>query len=307
VCWDQLRLDDAAAVPRALPRPAVDRSSAARIVLDAAGGLVHPLLALPPRLCLWRAPTDNDRVPGLADRLEAQGLSRPDERPVGIERDGPVVTVRSEVQLAAAVVRHSRTYSPLEGGGVLVEEEAVVPPELSDLPRVGTVFEVVPGYEEIEWFGSGPHETYPDRRASGRVARWRSTVTGQFVPYIRPQEAGGRADVRWFELRDALGAGVRVTLGEPLQVSVTHHRAADLAAATHASDLVPRPEAVVHIDAAHRGLGTASCGPDTLPGYLVGPGTYRWSWTLEAVDPGGSRATPLQPPAAEAGRAAPIA
>ena len=30
---------------------------------------------------------------------------------------------------------------------------------------------------------------------------------------------------------------------------------------------------------AHRGLGTASCGPDTLPAYLVGPGTYRWSWT----------------------------
>ena len=41
-----------------------------------------------------------------------------------------------------------------------------------------------------------------------------------------------------------------------------------------------RPETIVHLDAAHRGVGTASCGPDTLPGYLVGPGTYRWSWTL---------------------------
>jgi beta-galactosidase len=46
---------------------------------------------------------------------------------------------------------------------------------------------------------------------------------------------------------------------------------------------VPRPTAVVHVDAAHRGLGTASCGPDTLPEYLVGPGTYRWSWVLERV------------------------
>ncbi len=291
VCWDQVRLDDPAARQWVPPRPAPDGSAAARIEVDAAGGLVHPLLAAAPRLCLWRAPTDNDRVPRLADRWEAQGLAHPDPHLVGIERDGPRVTVRSEVRVAEAVVHHRRTFSPLEDGGVLVEEEAVVPPGLTDLPRVGTLFEVVPGHEDLEWFGSGPHETYPDRRASGRVARWRSTVTAQFVPYIRPQEAGGRADVRWFELRDPGGAGLRVTLGSPLQVSVTHHQAADLAAATHASDLVARPEVIVHIDAAHRGVGTASCGPDTLPAYLVGPGTYRWSWMLQVIGSPGTHPT----------------
>ncbi|MFE2035132.1 hypothetical protein ACFXBB_18155 [Streptomyces scopuliridis] len=34
------------------------------------------------------------------------------------------------------------------------------------------------------------------------------------------------------------------------------------------------------LDAAHRGLGTASCGPDTLPRYRLGAGAHRWSWTL---------------------------
>jgi beta-galactosidase len=61
---------------------------------------------------------------------------------------------------------------------------------------------------------------------------------------------------------------------------VTSYRAEDLDAAAHHGELVRRPGAVVHLDAAHRGLGTASCGPDTLPQYLVGPGTYRWAWTL---------------------------
>ena len=41
--------------------------------------------------------------------------------------------------------------------------------------------------------------------------------------------------------------------------------------------------AVVHIDAAHRGVGTASCGPDTLPQYLVGGGTYTFGWTVRAI------------------------
>ena len=69
----------------------------------------------------------------------------------------------------------------------------------------------------------------------------------------------------------------------PAQVSATHYRASDLAAATHDVELVARPETIVHLDAAHRGLGTASCGPDTLPRYIVGPGTYRWRWTIETL------------------------
>jgi beta-galactosidase len=105
------------------------------------------------------------------------------------------------------------------------------------------------------------------------------------VPYIRPQENGGHADVRWIALRDEdeHGRGLRLSFDPPLQVSATHHRADALAAATHHEELRPAPETIVHLDVAHRGLGTASCGPDTLPAYLVGPGTYRWAWTLEPL------------------------
>ena len=116
------------------------------------------------------------------------------------------------------------------------------------------------------------------------VGRWASTVTGQHVPYIRPQESGGHADVRWLTLRGRDGRGLRIVLDRPRQVSVTHFRAIDRATATHDDELVPSASTIVHLDAAHRGLGTASCGPDTLPQYLVGPGTYRWAWALLPLD-----------------------
>jgi beta-galactosidase len=48
----------------------------------------------------------------------------------------------------------------------------------------------------------------------------------------------------------------------------------------HDVELVARPQTTVHVDHAHRGLGTASCGPDTMPKYKLGPGTYRWTWRL---------------------------
>ena len=40
------------------------------------------------------------------------------------------------------------------------------------------------------------------------------------------------------------------------------------------------PRLVVHVDVAHRGLGTASCGPDVLDRYRIRPDTYRFSYRL---------------------------
>ena len=45
-------------------------------------------------------------------------------------------------------------------------------------------------------------------------------------------------------------------------------------------DVTPGQEVTVLIDAAHRGLGTGGCGPDTLPNYLVTPGHYSLGFAI---------------------------
>ncbi|MFL5757627.1 MAG: glycoside hydrolase family 2 TIM barrel-domain containing protein, partial [Chloroflexota bacterium] len=275
--WAQLSLD-----PYRAPAAPVDE--AGEVALDDAGELRHPLIASPPRLCLWRAPTDNDRIGGMALDWEMWGVDALTREVVDIRRDGQVTVVRCRYRTRTGlIVDHEQRLTPLRNGAVCIEEETVVPGELADLARVGTVFETIPGLEQAEWFGRGRHEAYPDRKRGARLGRWRSTVTEMAVPYVRPQENGGRADVRWLELRAVDGTGLRVTLESPAQVSATHHRAASLAAATHWPELTASAETIVHVDAAHRGLGTASCGPDTLPAYRVGPGRYRWIWHLASL------------------------
>jgi beta-galactosidase len=254
-------------------------------VVDDDGNIVHPLLAKAPTLSLWRAPTDNDRIRGFALTWTQLGLYRLDRRCAELRREAGTVTIEDEITTGEGDrIRHRRIVRT-DGNAITVEEEVMIPSALDDLPRIGVILEVVPGLEDLAWFGSGPHETYPDRKRSGIVAVHRSTVAEQTVPYIRPQENGGHADVRWLTLEGAGGPRLRISMDPPAQVSVTHHRAEDLAAATHDVELVPCAETIVHIDAVHRGIGTASCGPDTLPEYLIHPGTYRWSWRLETLQP----------------------
>ena len=102
-------------------------------------------------------------------------------------------------------------------------------------------------------------------------------------PYLVPQEFGLRTDCRWFEFTSpATGRTVRLDVVQPagLHVSATHFTVHDLYEARTETELRPRPELVVHVDVAHRGVGTASCGPDTLPQYQLTPGIYEFAYRL---------------------------
>ncbi|MFG2966621.1 glycoside hydrolase family 2 TIM barrel-domain containing protein [Streptomyces sp. NPDC048288] len=275
VCAPQIRIR--AADPLGEPVPA-----GPAVEVDGEGLLRHPLLTVAPALSLWRAPTDNDELGGMALRWRTWGLDQLVRKVVSVHQKGERVTVLAEYAGTVGVVRHRQEFTPVEGG-VRVDESAELPEEFDDVARVGSVFETVAGLDLLEWFGQGPWESYPDRAAGAPVGHHSLPVDELFTPYLRPQESGGRHGVRRFTLSAPDATGLAVELDEPRQVSVTRHRAEDLTAVTHHDELVPRPGCVVHIDAAHRGLGTASCGPDTFPSYLVAPGVHRWSWTLRVL------------------------
>ena len=115
------------------------------------------------------------------------------------------------------------------------------------------------------------------------VGLYRSTVTAEYVPYVMPQEHGHKTDVRWLSLVDADGAGVRVDGQPTLEFSASHLTEADLFSARHTVDLQPRPEVYLNLDVAQRGLGTFSCGPDTLEQYRLLAAEYAFTYRLSVV------------------------
>jgi beta-galactosidase len=226
------------------------------------------LVLEPPRLQLWRAATDND---GLRLMPERAAGPLPRWLELGLDRGVPEAVV------------HRQSFRRLEDGSLLVENEVVLPPELRDLPRVGVVLVLAPGLERLEWEGLGPWESYSDRQASALLGTWRSTVTEEYVPYVMPQEHGHHGEVRRLAITDERGRGLEV-LGRPtIGFGASHFTADDLWRARHTSDLEPRAETILSLDHAQRGLGTASCGPDTAERYRLLKRRYRFAYVLRRI------------------------
>lgn len=284
-------------------------AGALEAVIDEASGALEqlrfggtPLFASAPRLDLWRAPTDNDgvkqgiyRALGVRRRWIEWGLDRLAPSCEGFElgvRGGAAV---AEVRLrwagadpANAVLERARWWF-LPSGDVFVDEDVEVPAAFDDLPRLGVSFALVPGFERVRWLGRGPHECYRDRKASAAVGRYEARVDDFLEPYAVPQEHGNRCDVRWLALEDESGHGLLVVPPRGGEFSVGHHTAADLYAAKTRLELVRRPETIVHVDHWNRGVGTGSCGPDTLPRYRIGAGRHRFAWRLRPYTAGRER------------------
>jgi beta-galactosidase len=262
VAWDQVQLR--AAKRTASPRPPTqpDRVTSVDKALDS-----------PIELCLWRAATDNDGfklMPELALRLRVGGQSLARWQARGVDR-----------RPADELVEHSVERAVVDADSVEYRHTVIVPEDLDDLARVGVTFALPARFNRLRWFGRGPHENYPDRQASAMLGIWDGEPDTS--PYLVPQEFGMRTDCRWFEAIDTRRADVvRVESSgrQGLHCSATHFTAADLFAATTATELRPRRQLIVHVDAAHRGLGTASCGPDVLAQYRLGAGRYQFGYRL---------------------------
>lgn len=231
-------------------------------------------LVTAPAPTLWRAAVDNDGFKTMPDLLERMGIGGPALArwlAQGLHR-GP----------DAAGVPHRTDVVHGADGWSTFTHEIELPERLADPPRVGVMFEV-PMAEKIRWFGRGPLENVPDRNAGALLDVWESSP--DTLPYVLPQEYGLRTDCRWMELVFTGGRRLRIEALDPvaLHMSAIRHRDSDLYEAHDVTELSAFGGLVVHLDVAHRGVGTASCGPDVTAEAKVSAGIWRFSYRMKVL------------------------
>ncbi|ROP74865.1 glycoside hydrolase family 2 TIM barrel-domain containing protein [Curtobacterium sp. PhB115] len=256
-----------------------------------------------PRLELWRAPTDNDRLasqggyetadpvlthgvgdpdaPPSATRWRDRGLDRLTHRLVSVSRTDSGLEQRVRVAAANSgwglEVTHRWT---LTSDGLVLQTDAV-PFGAWDVtwPRIGVRFDLPAGLAESEatWFGTGPLESYADSSHAARVGRFTAPVRSLGVEYSRPQETGHRPLLR--EL--SVGPFTVSTVGSHRAgFTLSPWTAQQIDRAGHPYELPASEHLYLYLDAAQHGLGSRACGLDVLPEHQLWPQAFSWSVVL---------------------------
>jgi beta-galactosidase len=252
--------------------------------VDTAGDIAHPLLTRAPQLSLWRALTDNDRSFSLDHRFVRSGffVLEPVKTSVATEGDHTAVTLHYRTAFGDEVV-HRREVTELGEGHFLFSEDVQLPEDTHDGLRVGMAFELPTGFDDVSWVGLGPWENYPDRSEHALLGRWESSIADLAVPYVRPQEHGTRGGVTELAVTGPAGK-VLVATSIPVHVNVGRHTVAELESVDHWWELPDSTATVVHVDVAHRGVGTALLGPDTPAAHRLSGTRYTWQWRLRLTN-----------------------
>ena len=145
------------------------------------------------------------------------------------------------------------------------------------LQRIGYSFTLDDKNPNVEWFGLGPWENYPDRKSGAFLGRWQLDAQDFYFPYGRGEDCGNREGTRGVKIGDL----TLRTLGEPFSFSVCPWTSRELEAANHPQELEKSDKTVAGIYARVRGLGGASCGPGPLErDILRTDGDYELAFTI---------------------------
>jgi len=264
------------------------------------GGGIN-LIQRGPLMNVWRAAIDNDGIKLLSDRSDETWKVLSFWKSLGLPalqhclKTCRVLTKPD--QPSSVIITHSASgrdnwndfthihcYTLLSSGKLLVMNQVIIANGIIDLPRVGIDICLNSSLEQLEWYGRGPWENYSDRKSSAMIGHYTNTVNEEYVPYIMPQEHGHKTDVRWLSLCNHDGRGIKVEGSPTFEFSASHFISNDLYSARHTFELLPRRDTWLNLDYCMRGLGTASCGPDTLDQYRLLKSKYKFTYTMELID-----------------------
>ncbi len=127
-------------------------------------------------------------------------------------------------------------------------------PLLSDmnlrLPRFGFCATLPESFELMEYFGKGPYESYSDNHWSARFGKFNSSVTENFVPYVKPTECGAHFAAKYGKLSDGKGNIIefRPITRNGFIFNANNFKPGYLEKVGHNDELVPDDKTYVYLD-----------------------------------------------------------
>lgn len=240
----------------------------------------------------WRAPTDNDYGAGLQKKYRTWLNPEMKLKSLTHEAAGNKIKVNATYEMPSVKATLDLTYIINAIGNINITQKftpADEKAEISDMFRFGMIIPMPKAFDEVEYYGRGPGENYIDRQHAMQIGIYRQSVASQPYAYIRPQETGTRADLRWWKVLDSKGTGLEIIAKEPFSASALNYTVGSLDGGeektnTHFPEVRQADMTEVCVDLRQMGLGCVnSWGALPLPEYRLPYGTYTFNYTIIPV------------------------
>ncbi len=254
-------------------------------------------------LNFWRPPTDNDLGNGMQEWAsvwyESTGSyeSWLSKEPF-IEGNKALFEV--DYYLPDSVARVIVNYTFFNTGSLKVDYQFIpLRDSLPDIPRLGMSMELTNEFTNVSWYGRGPHETYLDRKSSGKTAIYSGLIVDQFHRYSRPQETGNKTDIRWMKISsEKLALKVQTADNDLLSCSVWPFEVSELefvagkdggksasglvpVTSKHGADIKTGKKVTWNIDKVQMGVGgDTSWGRRVHDEYTIKPRKHSYSFII---------------------------
>jgi beta-galactosidase len=238
----------------------------------------------------WRAPNDNDFGAGLQHQLLPwkEAMQNPTMLSWNYkESKEHTIIVNAKYSLSQVSAELSLNYEINSNGELNVQQKLDIDKtkEVPMLPRFGMEMVLPKEFNNLQYYGKGPHENYIDRNYSAAVGVYNQTVSEQYYPYIRPQETGNKTDLRWLELSNEK-LKLKVESDELFSMTALHYLTEDLDDGLekdqrNAADINERDLTSLKIDSKQMGLGGIdSWGAWPMQKYLLKAKNYQYQFKI---------------------------
>lgn len=223
----------------------------------------------PPVPVYWRASTDNDRGNGFAK--ESRLWLAKTLFPEICKGKAEIRETDKEAELTFTWEDTTVTYRMRKDGMLGVRAHFHGKKGYPSLPVFGLAFELPEQVSRFSWYGRGPWENYPDRRAGAGLGVYESTKKEQLVRYLKPQECGMHMDTRRLVLETKDGEKLLFEAEKkPFHFSLLPYSPIELETALHREELPAQSHTWAVIAGAIRGVGgNDSWGAPVYPEYEI--------------------------------------
>ncbi len=261
-----------------------------------------------PYLNFWRAPIDNDYGNNLPLRSKEWKVASNKRvlRNINHELLDKNIKVTVNYSLANLKSYYTTTFLINPEGELRISNDFNYKGNLKDaeMPRFGMNFQIPKSYNNVSWYGRGPHENYVDRMDSAFMGVYSSSVSDLGFDYSRPQENGYRTQTKWLELIDDSGNGFKI-FGDPYISFSAHYntiedfddgvrdkKPGEMGSARKRMikkqrkpiDIPKRNFISLNIDLKQMGVGgDNSWGARPLLKYIIPPGNYKYSFFIKPI------------------------